>query len=871
MKTFVKWLATIVRKAPAAAIISILVLTGVFAVFAPQVEMTSGIEVFIPDNPELRALRTIEEQFGTSDTNVQVLIESATGDVITSEGVDVARQVETAIRAMKPAVPLADRPDGPIVSYLTPTLRMAQFMGQSAESLTDENVKTMFAASLTQVPSEQRALFEGLLSTTSTDWEAPRTGTGLMVVFIDTSGLDFNSLQDLQSRIAAVVNSVQVGATTATAFSTELLLTVDPLSDELLRLFILAGAAIVAILATVYWIRPKIRRNTAAAFRRTFADLGLTLAAIGISLIWMLGIGALLGPDYLNVIGDFSPLLQVLPVLLVGLGVDFAIHLTARYREELGAGWEVATGAQRATATVGVALILATTTTAVGFLTNVANPIPPLNDFGILAAVGIIGAFVITLTFVPASRALLDRRAERAGRLPRSEFESPERRLVPKAMSKLALISEHFALPTLALALIFTGLGAVGMAQLPTEFSSTDFVPADDPLRTASQTLTEEFKGGSGETVDVLVAGNVLTAGFHNALLATTENLAGNGDVLTIAGQAAAQSPLSVIASLVQPGAGGSPAAPEFAALALSNGMTTDLAMSDDANVAAIYQAALQAAPATMSSVLVPGDQPTSGFARVEISIQAVEQDAGRLADELAADFKPVADLPGVTVTITSVSIMADSVVTALQDSQNTSLAITLAAAMLLLVVTFWFESRRPFLGVITILPVAFVVLWTFGMMAVLDIPFGPVTAMTAALAIGIGVPYSIHVTHRYLEDRLRFDDPEEAMRSTTGHTGGALAGSALTTLAGFGVLMTSGLIPFRQFGAVTAIAIGFSLVVAVGVLPSMLALWDRWHTKRGESPSETDLVAIQESHVGRGSSPSRRSRTRHPTVGKPG
>ena len=57
---------------------------------------------------------------------------------------------------------------------------------------------------------------------------------------------------------------------------------------------------------------------------------------------------------------------------------------------------------------------------------------------------------------------------------------------------------------------------------------------------------------------------------------------------------------------------------------------------------------------------------------------------------------------------------------------------------------------------------------------------------MTAALAIGIGVPYSIHVTHRYLEDRLRFDDPEEAMRSTTGHTGGALAGSAFTTLAGF-------------------------------------------------------------------------------------
>ena len=870
MKTLVKWLATIVRKAPAAAIISILALTGVFAVFAPQVEMTTGIEVFVPDNPELRALETIEEQFGTSDSNIQVLIESATGDVITSEGVQVARQVEQVIRTMEPEVPLADRFDGPIVSYLTPTLRMAQFMGMSATSFTDENVKELFAASFTQVPSEQRPLFEGLLSTASTDWETWRTGTGLMVVFIDTSGLDFSSLQDLQSRIAAKVNDVQVGATAATAFSTELLLTVDPLSDELLRLFFLAGAAIVAILATVYWIRPKKRGNTGAAFRRTFADLGLTLAAIGISLIWMLGIGALLGPDYLNVIGDFSPLLQVLPVLLVGLGVDFAIHLTARYREELGAGKEVATGAQRATATVGVALILATTTTAVGFLTNVANPIPPLNDFGILAAVGIIGAFVITLTFVPASRALLDRRAERAGRLPRSEFESPERRLVPKAMSKLALISEHFAVPTLALALIFTGLGAVGMAQLPTEFSSTDFVPADDPLRTAAEMLTEEFQGGFGETVDVLVVGELMTPEFHNALMAATENLAGNEDVLTIAGQAVALSPVSVVASLLQPDGAGSPVDPEFAAFALANGMTAEMAMGADADVEAIYQAALEAAPTAMSSVLAWGEQATNGFARVEISVQAAGKDAGRMAEGLAADLEPVAGLPEATVTITSVGIMAKSVVTALQDSQNTSLAITLTAAMLLLVITFWFESRRPFLGVITILPVVFVVLWTFGMMAVLDIPFGPVTAMTAALAIGIGVPYSIHVTHRYLEDRLRFDDPEDAMRSTTGHTGGALAGSALTTLAGFGVLMTSGLIPFRQFGAVTTIAIGFSLIVAVGVLPSMLTLWDRWHTSRGEAPSETDLVAIGESPAGR-SSASRRSRARHPTADRPG
>jgi len=329
--------------------------------------------------------------------------------------------------------------------------------------------------------------------------------------------------------------------------------------------------------------------------------------------------------------------------------------------------------------------------------------------------------------------------------------------------------------------------------------------------------------------------------------------MADTDNVVTLNGYAAAQSPISVIASLVEPDATGIPADPEFAALALAQGMTPDLTMSTDADVEAIYRAALRSAPPAMPAVLAPGDDGSLDYARIVVSTQAGEEFAGQIATDLDEDLKPLTALPGFRATPTNVNIVTDSVVRALQDSQNTSLIITLSAAMLLLVATFWYEARRPFLGVITILPVAFVVLWTYGMMAVLDIPFGPVTAMTAALAIGIGVPYSIHVTQRYLEDRMRFDDPEAAMRSTAGHTGGALAGSAFTTVAGFGVLMTSGLVPFQQFGAVTAMAIGFSLVASVGVLPSMLILWDRWHGRRGETPVERALVVGEKREVGSG------------------
>jgi predicted RND superfamily exporter protein len=110
---------------------------------------------------------------------------------------------------------------------------------------------------------------------------------------------------------------------------------------------------------------------------------------------------------------------------------------------------------------------------------------------------------------------------------------------------------------------------------------------------------------------------------------------------------------------------------------------------------------------------------------------------------------------------------------------------------------------------------------------------------------VGIGVPYTIHMARRFEEDRGRFTDIDDAIRSTTRHTGGALAGSAFTTAAGFGILITSSLTPFRQMGQVTAYAIVLSLFGAVMVLPSLLVLWEGWHRRRGDAAVERETVSV--------------------------
>ena len=308
--------------------------------------------------------------------------------------------------------------------------------------------------------------------------------------------------------------------------------------------------------------------------------------------------------------------------------------------------------------------------------------------------------------------------------------------------------------------------------------------------------------------------------------------------------QAAVSSPASVVRQLLAPGEGGMPSNPEFAQFAVQNGLNPqDGTMAPGADVAAIYERAAELAPSEMSAVLhAEGGEPTAAL--LEISTQAGENEALALRDRLVEDVEPLAE-SGVTAIPTSQNIIGGVVVDSLSSSQVTSLVITLIAATIVLVINFWVENRRPFLGVITIIPVALVVLWTFGLMYLSGIPFGPVTATLTGLAVGIGVPYTIHMARRFEEDRSRFDDVHDAIRSTTRHTGGALAGSAFTTAAGFGILITSTLTPFQQMGQVTAYAILLSLFGAVLVLPSLLVLWESWHRRRGDAGTESPTRSV--------------------------
>ena len=893
MKTLVNALANVVRRAPWIVIGVTIVVTLILGSFASQFQPAEDQNAaFAPDAPELTASSYIGDTFGAV-SRMQVLTTSSTDDAITLDALNAALALDDTVRASDSAELLVDSEQAPaVISYLAPVLLAVD--GGAPFPTSDAEVKALYTSGLEAAPPEFRSFLLALLSDDA-NVDAATAEHGLSAItYRSTDDLDEQAARALG--LAAVVNLAPTpDSITLDPFSVELIFgDSEAFEKEILRLFAAAALIILLILAIIFVVKPKGSRGRsvfilglvlmtigagiaiapglaqifpdlfpeswgnlelgpvlltalvfyAAAFvlwalmsrrlRRTTADTIVTFLTIIIAIQWMNGYGFLR-------FEDASPMAQILPILLIGLGVDYAIHMTARYRQELVAGNPVDQAMRTAIRTVGVALVLATLTTAIGFLTNVTNDLPALAEFGELAAVGIAASFLLMLTFVPAVRELLDRRAEKHDRLDTAGIETGDARILPRLVGKTAILPRRFATATLVVALGLTGLGAYSMTGLSTEFSFLDFVPTNSPLRATAVTVIERFD--FPETTSVVVQGDVATGAAWNTMVGAFADSAGVPDVQTIdfpSGETVPTGPtfIGIMLGLLDPSSPTADAGVQAAAL--SAGLDAR-AFPLDANLVPVYDAAVAANPVVMANVLA---SDADGYVSTLFNFDTVagESGAGDLGTGLNDAFAVTADA-GLASVATSVFIINDLVIQSLTDSQLSSLLLTMGAALLLLVVNFFFESRRPMLGVITTIPVVIVVIMVFGVMAALGIAFGPVTATISALGIGIGIPYMIHVTQRYLEERLEWSDENEAIEQTLTHTGGALAGSAVTTMFGFGILMTSTTIPFRQFGFVLAYTILLALLAAVLILPSMLVLWDRWHRRHGDKAVDVNLV----------------------------
>ncbi len=858
MKLLTNFFSSAATKFPVITIIVILGITGFFGYMTTQAEeLDTGFGGEI-DTPEIEAQGKLSDYFGGSGTQSVLQLVFEGEDVLTVEGYETYTAAVEVIKNSELYQYLVNDPNQGLVQGFFAPIDVAKAFNPMLDvsSLTDEQFKQLYKNTSAQMPPEFQQFASALLSS-SYDEEAVTATAGLGIITINSAIIQgeygFDGAFEVQPRLENELNKELLelsddfenidiaGFSLALLFGDEQ----DDFLEEVAQLFGAAFGIIFLVLAFIFFIKPTKTFGFFKSSRRTFADIFNSLAAIMLAILWMQGIGVVLGPGYLDIIGAPNQLSQISTIIILGLGVDYAIHFTGRYREELGLKNSVNTSASKTLSSVGIALTLATLGTMVGFLTNIVSPLTQLQDFGITTALGIFYAFILVMTLVPAIRTLLDKRSERKNTIDTDAFASSGEKLFNKLSEATSIIPKRLKIIAVALILGIGGYGYYSFTNISTVFNFTDFLPSDSPTVKTFNTLQDEFGGGFGETTSVLIeSDNVATPEIHNALIDSLSNLSDVENVLVFAGNAAAESVVGSLGAMLVPPSANPQAPPPMPDMALIGQLGTygvqimsgqgldALKVSSSGDVEGLYTYLLETDEDTFSTSLYVNENDLISAMQVRITTSAGTSGAAQIRDDLYTAFAPLSDL-GIFVGVTSDNIVTESVNELINSSQFQSLVFAILASMIFLVLYYLIDMRRPFLGVITVLPVAAIVLGTYMGMYLLDIPLNPVTSTLSGLAIGIGVPFVIHVTNRFRETISSGIQPVEAIRTTLKTTGGSLFGSAFTTMAGFGILTTSSLVPFQQMGTVILVSIGFALIASLMILPTFLVIWANYHNRK--------------------------------------
>ena len=118
---------------------------------------------------------------------------------------------------------------------------------------------------------------------------------------------------------------------------------------------------------------------------------------------------------------------------------------------------------------------------------------------------------------------------------------------------------------------------------------------------------------------------------------------------------------------------------------------------------------------------------------------------------------------------------------------------------------------------------------WLYGTIAALGYGLNMVTVAIAAISLGVGIDYVIHVVERFREERSRGLDVLPALSVVGAASGVALVGSALSDITGFIVISRSSMGFFSSFGLFSALMIGLSLIASLIITPAALRIISRF------------------------------------------
>lgn len=482
-------------------------------------------------------------------------------------------------------------------------------------------------------------------------------------------------------------------------------------------------------------------------------------------------------------LGIFAPELTLISIsvvaLLIGLGVDYSIHLMNRFTEEKLLQDKI-NKMETTLKSTGKAVLLSTVTTMIGFGSLMISSMSPMVSFGFACAIGILYCFVSSIILVPCLVLIL-------------KFERTEKVLRWKQFANFAVNNRK---RILIIAIFFAFMSLVILPSIKTDVNYFDLAPEGISEIEKLQLYSEKFGGGSNLNALYL---QTAPQGLTNPeTLKTIKEIEQK-----IMDEVKKISDIDIeVYSVVDE-------LKDINDILNKNEISKRFSEFMELNEILFDRIASEGIidedySKTMIIVSIP----------IGKSIEELDVVVNRINEIVDETELPYG---GYISHVTGQDAINVAINKKLADEQTRSMIIALLLVLAVLIIIF----NSSLYGFLTMIPVGFVLIWEPGFLVVLDIPLSVVTISIASIMIGIGIDYGVHITHRVREEMKKGLSNVDATKVAIEKTGLSLVEAALTTVAGLVSIYFARIPALQEFGLVIILMTSLSFIAAVLILPA--------------------------------------------------
>jgi len=521
----------------------------------------------------------------------------------------------------------------------------------------------------------------------------------------------------------------------------------------------------------------------------------LPALVVTLALVWTWGAQAMMGmPIYISG--------TLIPPIILAVGCADGIHILERYFDEARATTDKRTAIVTTMTALWRPVVFTSLTTAIGFGSLVFASMTVYQVFGFTAAFGILAAMLLSTTLLPACLALLP--------LPAVGERELGRDFAVDALGRLGAAVVRHRRATLASFGILTVVLLAGVARTRVDYSWAEMLEPGSPTLEADRLLRTRHGGSMPMNLVVTAAEpdgikdpELLRA--VDRVLAELSKHPAVGDTRSIA---------EYIKRMNE---------------ALNENRPEERRIPDDRELIAQYLLlyAISGDPSELDDMVDYDYQRAHAGVLLRSDWLSDMSDVIARTEQLLDQYvRPL----GADAVVTGSAMIQHTVFDLIISSQVSSIALATVVVALFMLVLF----RSFTVALLCMVPPAFAILANFGVMGLLGMPLGPTESMVGAIALGIGIDYSIHLVSRLREMQANGGTIEADIVGVMHTTGRAILFNASVVVAGFAVLALSKTPSNAAFGWQLAANMILCSIAALVLLPALL------NTIAGERPARS-------------------------------